>query len=343
MSWYHEFRYVSVAERKEQAQKKIKALQKEGYEINPIPASGGRGHLAKSFWGKAWCRHLEQFGDFENRLPRGRSYARNGSILHLSIEEMRVEAMVQGSELYELVITIDPLSAGKWKTIKQNCQGNIGSLLELLQGKISEEIMRAMTDPQNGLFPQPREIHFNCNCPDYANMCKHVAAVLYGVALRLDSAPELLFKLRGVDHHELIDTGSSVGSMAKRQGSRRRRTLDSESIGDVFGIELDDGDGEPSSTQPRKRQAPAKKSGSAAKPVRAKKKQAKKAAKKTFTPTAAKVRRLRKQCGLSQSAFARKIGVSPPTINNWEHKSGSLNINPESRRKLAALHRRVNT
>ena len=194
---------------------------------------------------------MESFSDYENRLPRGRSYVRNGSVLHLAIEPGEITAMVQGSELYELSIRIDPLDAKSWNTVKKSCQGKIASLIELLQGKISDEIMRLVTDREKGLFPHPKEIHFNCNCPDWADMCKHVAAVMYGIGARLDSAPELLFKLRGVDHHELIALDPSTESITSGRRSGRRRTLSAESAEALFGIGDEEAPAAPAAKQTR--------------------------------------------------------------------------------------------
>lgn len=236
MSWFYR-PYVSVAQRRSMAEKKIKALQKKGRTIEPVTAATPRGSIATSFWGEAWCDHLESYSDFSNRLPRGRSYLRNGSVLHLGIEPGRISALVMGSEMYEQTVNIKPLPAAKWKAIKQRCQGRIGSLVELLQGKISGEIMAIVTDRADGLFPSPKEIDLDCSCPDWADLCKHLAAVLYGVGARLDDAPELLFKLRGVDHNELIQADPAIPGTA---GSKsRRRTIAPASLGDVFGIDLD--------------------------------------------------------------------------------------------------------
>ncbi|MEN9974062.1 MAG: hypothetical protein RLZZ282_68, partial [Verrucomicrobiota bacterium] len=250
--------YVPVAQRKVQGQKKIKALEKKGRTIEPLGELTHRTKIATSFWGHAWCKHLETFSDYENRLPRGRTYVRNGSVLHLSIAPGTVTALVQGSELYEETITITPLSAPKWKAIQARCQGKIGSLIELLQGKISDEIMAIVTDPNDGLFPKPKEIKLNCSCPDWAVMCKHVAAVLYGVGARLDSQPELLFKLRGVDHNDLISAAAASHSTlaSSSQPTSRRRSLDPSKLADVFGIDLEN---PPSpKTAPQKPAAPPK-------------------------------------------------------------------------------------
>ncbi|CAA6694124.1 MULTISPECIES: hypothetical protein [unclassified Lentimonas] len=240
MSWneFSENKPPSAAELRKQAEQKQLSLQAEGVELHPLPKVPRNGAIAKSFWGKAWCKNLEAYSDYEYRLPRGRSYLRNGTVLSLQIEPQTVTALVNGSELYELTVNIDPIDPEKWATIKTRCQGKIGSLVELLKGKLSEDIMSLVADIESGLFPQPSEIHFNCNCPDWADMCKHVAASLYGVGVRLDESPELLFKLRGVDHTELISLDDTVSDLTKTSTSRRRRTLDSDALGDVFGIDV---------------------------------------------------------------------------------------------------------
>ncbi len=171
--------YVPVAKRRAQAQKKLAALRKQGIDIQPIEIEGRK--IARSFWGEAWCDHLESFSDYDNRLPRGRTYVRNGSVCHLAIKKGKVEAKVVGSEIYEIRVRIETLSKRKWNAVKERCSGQIGSLLELLQGNLSNNIMSVVTDQKDGLFPKPAEISFDCDCPDWADMCKHVAAVLYGV------------------------------------------------------------------------------------------------------------------------------------------------------------------
>jgi uncharacterized Zn finger protein len=227
--------YVSVAERRRRAMKKMAALRKKGVDVQPVEIDGRQ--IAKSFWGEAWCNHLEAFSDFENRLPRGQTYVRNGSVCHLAVSKGQLEAKVSGSELYTVKVNIKPLAGKKWTAIKGRCSGQIGSLLELLQGRLSDEVMLVVTDRQQGLFPLPGEMSFHCSCPDWAVMCKHVAAVLYGVGARLDTKPELLFALRGVNHDELIaaDAEKAVAATTSRGKSKRLAAAD---VGAVFGIEL---------------------------------------------------------------------------------------------------------
>jgi uncharacterized Zn finger protein len=231
--------YVPVAERRRRAMKKMAALRKKGVDVQPVEIDGRQ--IARTFWGKAWCEHLESFSDFENRLPRGRTYVRNGSVCHLAISKGAIEAKVSGSELYSVKINIKTLPPKKWRALKARCSGQIGSLLELLQGKLSDHIMEVVTDRQEGLFPLPKEISLKCSCPDWAVMCKHVAAVLYGVGARLDTKPELLFTLRGVNHEDLIQADAEK-AVAKATARGKSKRLAASEIGDVFGIELDSGD-----------------------------------------------------------------------------------------------------
>ena len=243
MAWYDWKPYVPVATRRRRAKKKMDSLRKRGVDVQPVEIEGRK--IARTFWGKAWCDHLESFSDYANRLPRGRSYVRNGSVCHLAVAKGKVEAKVAGSEMYNIRIRIKTLAARKWDGVKQRCAGRIGSLIELLQGNLSDGVMEVVTDRKNGLFPLPGEISLDCDCPDWAVMCKHVAAVLYGVGARLDRKPELLFTLRGVNHDELIDTDAEVAVSAATKGGKSKR-LAAGDLSDVFGIDIDAGSPEES-------------------------------------------------------------------------------------------------
>lgn len=235
MSWYGGFRpYVPVAKRRAAARRQMDQLRKQGHTIEPIEIEGRT--IARSFWGKGWCEHLESFSDFSNRLPRGRTYVRNGSVCHLAVKPGMIEAHVAGSELYRINIRITKLDTKTWEAIKRRCAGQIGSILELLQGKLSDRVMAVVADRQTGLFPKPGQIKLDCSCPDWATMCKHVAAVLYGVGNRLDARPELLFTLRGVDPQELIAAEIDLPDQAQSGA----QTLADEQLSDVFGIDLDE-------------------------------------------------------------------------------------------------------
>ena len=279
MAWYSWAPYVPVAERRRRAMKKMAALRKKGVDIQPIEIEGRK--IAKTFWGQAWCDHLESFSDYANRLPRGRTYVRNGSVCHLAIARGRVEAKVSGSELYSLRMKIKTLPTRKWNALKQRCAAQIGSLLELLQGRLSDHVMEVVTDRQKGLFPLPGEISFDCNCPDWAVMCKHVAAVLYGVGARLDRKPELLFELRGVSHEELIDADAEAAVSAATTSGKSKRLAAGELSG-VFGIDLDAGSsGEPPETVSAKKASTKTRAKKAGRKTAARKKAKKASRKKT--------------------------------------------------------------
>jgi uncharacterized Zn finger protein len=236
MGWYYGFKpYVSVAKKRARALKTIASLQKKGQKLSPVTIEGNK--IARTFWGKAWCDNLESYSDFENRLPRGRSYLRNGSVVDLQIAPGKVTALVNGSELYKVQIDMKSVKPDCWSCIRRECAGQIGSLIELLQGKLSNSVMGVITRPDGGLFPKPPEIKKSCSCPDWADMCKHVAAVLYAVGARLDKEPELLFVLRQVDHLDLITQAGDLSAVTK--GSAGVKTIAGDELADVFGIELE--------------------------------------------------------------------------------------------------------
>ena len=230
-------RYVPVAERREKARKQAEKLsKKKGATLSPVTVSGRA--IASSFWGKAWCQNLEKYSDYANRIPRGRTYVRNGSVIDLHIAPGQVNAQVSGTHLYSIKIAFKPLRPDIWLKIKRECTGKIGSLIELLQGKLSKEVMEIVTRERTGLFPEPSEISFNCSCPDVASLCKHVAATLYGIGARLDQEPELLFLLRGVDHLELIAAPDAAAGLAASPDLQERKIAEEE-LSAIFGIEID--------------------------------------------------------------------------------------------------------
>ena len=241
MSWnYYGFPpYVPVAQRRARAARELaKLTKKNGLTASPVVLDGRK--IASTFWGKAWCDNLEAYSDFENRLPRGRTYVRNGSVVHLEITQGKVTARVCGSSLYQIGIKIKPLAPSLWKSIQTECAGKIDSLIELLQGKLSSSVMQIVTRMERGLFPTPREIELDCSCPDWADLCKHVAASLYGVGARLDQNPALLFLLRGVDPADLISQASATETVRQSSRAEGAPAMSETEMADVFGIELAD-------------------------------------------------------------------------------------------------------
>jgi uncharacterized Zn finger protein len=237
MRFYGWSPHVSAAERRKKAEKAAAKARKGGADLSPVAAS--RGAIAKTFWGKGWCRNLECYSDFANRLPRGRTYVRNGSVIDLKITNGEVRATVIGSSLYNVNVTVVAVPGKQWRSISADCAGSIDSLVELLQGRLSNAVMERICRPNTGLFPAPKEIKFSCSCPDWASMCKHVAAVLYGVGARLDEQPELIFTLRRVDAKDLV-TQAGAGLPKSKQRPTAGKVLDDALLADVFGIEMAD-------------------------------------------------------------------------------------------------------
>ncbi len=238
MSYYAWKPYVSVGKRQKLAEKAAAKAKKSGKNYTPILAY--RGAVAKTVWGKSWCDNLEAYSDYANRLPRGRTYVRNGSVIHLQLTAGAVHALVMGSSLYKVKVSVQPVQPAQWKSICQDSAGSIASLVEILQGKLSTAIMQRICEPGKGLMPTPKEINFDCSCPDWAGMCKHVAAVLYGVGARLDQQPELLFTLRHVDAKDLIQVadGGLVTALKASKAPKAAKVLDDSLLADVFGLEM---------------------------------------------------------------------------------------------------------
>ena len=235
MSFYGWKPYVPAAERRKKAERAAAKARKGGVHLSPVAAS--RGAIAKTFWGKAWCDNLAHYSDYDNRLPRGRTYVRNGSVIDLKITQGNVQAQVVGSSLYQIAINVTAVPGKQWQSISVDCADSIDSLVELLQGRLSKAVMERICMPTTGLFPAPTDIQFSCSCPDWAAMCKHVAAVLYGVGARLDQQPELIFTLRGVDARDLV-TQAGAGLSTPKQRPTAAKVLDDAMLADVFGIEM---------------------------------------------------------------------------------------------------------
>ena len=228
--------YVPVAVRRRQAEREMAKLTKKGHAVSPVVIHGRT--IAKTFWGKAWCDNLERYSDYANRLPRGRTYVRNGSVVDLQIATAEVKAVVSGSAMYKVAVQVSPVPKVRWHSICKDSAGAIDSLVELLQGRFSKGVMERICQQRTGLFPSPDEIKLSCSCPDWASMCKHVAAVLYGIGARLDEQPELLFKLREVDEKELIASAGTGLPLAKK-GPAAEKVLDGGDLAEIFGLEMD--------------------------------------------------------------------------------------------------------
>lgn len=311
--WGSYFPKVSVAERRVKNERRLRELIAEGLEPQPVAPPAHKILLTKSFWGRGWCEHLERFSDYSNRLPRGRSYLRTGAVLDLRIAEGHVRALVNGTRLYTVNLKIKTLSKVRQKTIRKACTGQVKSLLALLQGQLSDEVMAVVMDPQQGLLPQGREISFNCTCPDWAVMCKHVAAVLFGIGVRLDTEPELLFLLRGMDTEDLVsgelDFGDADGDEDDGSG------LEDGDLEGIFGIELA---GLPQEAPVDEEEEVPADSGE-------------------FDYSGPAIAALRGEFGYSREEFAHILEVSAATILRWEKCPGVAGMRALYRRRLRLL------
>jgi uncharacterized Zn finger protein len=295
---YYSWRpYVSRAERRRQAARAMQKRRKAGHTVLPIEIAGRK--IATTFWGTAWCDNLERYSDYENRLPRGRTYVRNGSVIDLQVASGEVQALVSGSEIYKVTVKVRSVAGTRWKAIRGQCAGGIDSLVELLQGRFSKAVMEHLCKQGTGLFPTPKEIEFSCSCPDWASMCKHVAAVLYGIGTRLDQQPELLFRLRQVDERDLLAHGGRGVSLSKKAPAASK-VLQDEALGEVFGVDLVTADG-PGATAPAASKAAA--SSRRSKTVGMTK--SAKPAKRVKAPVAVRERR---------AAALRDVGANPPEV-----------------------------
>lgn len=315
--------YVSVAERRRRAAKKIASMRKAGRDVSPVEIAGRK--IATTFWGQAWCKNLEAYSDYENRLPRGRTYVRNGSVLDLQIEAGRVQTLVSGTDLYTVEIMIKSLARKRWAEIKGRCAGQIDSLVELLQGSISKSVMEIVTRKGEGLFPSPAEIALDCSCPDWATMCKHVAATLYGVGARLDHAPELLFTLRGVDPTEMVE--AAIDQPVGNGKARRGRVLETAELSSVFGVDI-----EMDGVSPEDVSTPTKESKTARRAAKARKSASSRTSKRRATKTATRKRDVttstakrpaRKKKSAAKERASTKTTASGPTATKVASSTGA--------------------
>ena len=240
MSRYWEEGFYSqptTSELKRKSEASRASAEKKGKRLEPVVIQGRK--IAKSWWGRAWCDNLERYADYESRLDRGKRYVKTGAVIDLSITKGRIQAKVQGSRKtpYKVEIRISPLSEERCQEILQKCGKRVETLEKLLSGDFPEELKELFTQ-RGGLFPSSREISFSCSCPDWALMCKHVAAVLYGIGARLDENPSLFFELRGIEMGRFIDVAiaNRVERMLKNAGRTSSRTMDEGDIRGLFGI-----------------------------------------------------------------------------------------------------------
>ncbi len=237
--------YVSKAEKIQKALKTREKMAKKGVVLDPVIVEERT--ISRTWWGQSWIQNLERYADYSNRLPRGRSYLRNGSILDLKIDSNKITALVTGSRSkpYKIGITIKSISKSAEAVLMKKGRESLDSMHSLLAGDFPPELKEEFFKQGSGLFPSPKEISIDCSCPDWATMCKHVAGALYGVAVRLDEKPELFFTLRGIDIKPFVVSVAKEESKKLLQKSKilSSRVLSSDESDDdmaeLFGIALE--------------------------------------------------------------------------------------------------------
>ncbi len=238
MGYYGWYKKETAEDKRKKFQKSLDELRKTNPDISPIIIEGRA--IANKWWGKAWNKNLENYADFRNRISRGKSYVKNGAVLDLQIAEGKIEALVQGSRSkpYNVTISIDKLDKKKWQRVIEICNQKIDTMETLLLGNFPKELDEMFNNSINGMFPSPKEIHFKCSCPDSARMCKHVAAVLYGIGARFDEDPILFFKLRDIDFQELLKKSieDKMESMLKNADKKSSRVIEDSEVFDLFGV-----------------------------------------------------------------------------------------------------------
>jgi uncharacterized Zn finger protein len=230
--------YVSAAERQAKARRQLEKLRKKNPDITPVVVSGRK--IAKTWWGMAWINNLKSYADYSNRIARGSAYVTSGMVLDLKIAPGHITAVVagSGSKPYDVEVTIQDLPASSWKAITAACGNSIASIDELAAGAFPKELESLFTQKGKGLFPSPKEIGFCCSCPDWAYMCKHVAAAMYAAGARLDEDPLLFFTLRNIDFNELLrkSVTKKMESMLKNADRKTKRVLENADINGLFGL-----------------------------------------------------------------------------------------------------------
>jgi uncharacterized Zn finger protein len=179
---------------------------------SPRPVKDGiktkkeHGAIGETWWSKRWISVLESF-NMGTRLTRGRSYARQGQVVSIDVELGKVKAKVQGSmpKPYNVKIALQPLSDQDWEKVIEAMASQALFAAKLLAGEMPQNIEEAFGAVHLSLFPTSlKDLDTDCSCPDYANPCKHIAAVYYLLAERFDEDPFLLFKLRGRTKEQII-------------------------------------------------------------------------------------------------------------------------------------------
>ena len=182
-----------------------------------------------TWWGRLWIHALEELGDdFENRLPRGKKYAEEGAVSHFMVKPGEIQARVHGRKTYEVTLGLPALTPLQWDRALERIAQESRFTASLLAGEMPQGLDETFREAGASLYPRvPKELQTHCTCPDWANPCKHVAAVCYIMAEALDRDPWLLFDLRGKTRESVLEVLQEMGgiSAASAPAAPRRRRL----------------------------------------------------------------------------------------------------------------------
>ena len=231
MSWSESSEDVQT---QESALLEIERRRERGEVYTKLDTKTGT-KLASNFWAQSWQRHLATFEHYAGRLSRGRTCLRKGLVYNYELKAGEVRAEVAGAALFEVVVRVRQMEPSQWAALVSCCAGRIGSTLDLLAGRLSDEVLATLTAPDGGLFPEARDVQIVCSCTDHADVCEHGAAVLYAIGLGFDHDPASFFRLRGVEIGDLIHgAGSTLGS-----GGSGANVIPDSGLQSVFGIEIE--------------------------------------------------------------------------------------------------------
>lgn len=215
------------------------ARQKKTTESKTFTISVSSRKITTSWWGMAWQDKITSYSDYANRLPRARSYLRNGKVRELAIEPNFVTAKVKGTRPrpYNVQVYIEPLSDYKKQVIRQLFNEQISSVEELLTGSFPKALADQFLKGDCPLFPTDDEISFYCSCPDMAYLCKHVGAVLYSIGVVFDEDPSLFFKLRNLEIGQLVQAtiDERLDVYLEHASKASERQIVASDVNEIFG------------------------------------------------------------------------------------------------------------
>ena len=177
-----------------------------------------------TWWGRLWINGLEKLGDdYENRLPRGKKYAEDGHVSHFGVQPGEIQARVHGRKTYNVTLGLPALTAAQWEKALDRIAQESRFVASLLAGEMPQGLDETFREAGASLYPRvPKELQTHCDCPDWANPCKHVAAVCYIMAEALDRDPWLLFDLRGRTREEVLEALQARMEVPAVEAPRKR-------------------------------------------------------------------------------------------------------------------------